>query len=182
MVPEGSLPHSQQPATCPCPKKDRSCPCPPPPSNINFSKINFNIIPPSTSRSAQIRDSCIRSVPCLSFYGEELLAPRPTPQATGRPLLQFYRYFQKHTTAPYGELPFTGRQQSPDRRCRNNDIKHQSHYVIWTNIYKYIILIWYTWSDVRKQSIRVQTLYNLFPSTSSFPPLIFNLARGKLIS
>ena len=28
MEPEGSLPHSQQPATCPYPKPDRSSPCP----------------------------------------------------------------------------------------------------------------------------------------------------------
>ena len=41
MEPEGSLSHSQQPATCPCPEPDRSCP------PFNFSKINFNIIPPS---------------------------------------------------------------------------------------------------------------------------------------
>jgi hypothetical protein len=31
MEPEGSPPHSQQPATCPYPEPDRSSPCPPPP-------------------------------------------------------------------------------------------------------------------------------------------------------
>jgi len=28
MEPEGSLPHSQMPATCPYPKRDQSCSCP----------------------------------------------------------------------------------------------------------------------------------------------------------
>jgi hypothetical protein len=40
MEPEGPLPHSQQPATCPYPEPDRSSPCPP----SHFSKIRFNII------------------------------------------------------------------------------------------------------------------------------------------
>ena len=30
MEPEGSAPHSQQPATCPCLEPDRSSPCPNP--------------------------------------------------------------------------------------------------------------------------------------------------------
>jgi len=29
MEPEGSLPHSQEPATCPYPELDQSSPCPP---------------------------------------------------------------------------------------------------------------------------------------------------------
>jgi hypothetical protein len=40
MEPEGSLPHSQQPATCPYPEPYHSSPCPP----SHFLKIHFNII------------------------------------------------------------------------------------------------------------------------------------------
>ena len=44
MEPEGSLPHSQEPATYPYPEPDRSSQCPHPTSE----KIHFNIIFPST--------------------------------------------------------------------------------------------------------------------------------------
>ena len=40
MEPEGSLPHSQQPANCLYPEPERSSPCPP----SHLSKIHFNII------------------------------------------------------------------------------------------------------------------------------------------
>jgi hypothetical protein len=40
MEPECSLPHSQQPATCPYPEPDQSSPCPP----SHFLKIHYNII------------------------------------------------------------------------------------------------------------------------------------------
>jgi hypothetical protein len=43
MEPEGSLPHSQVPTTCPCPELDQSSPCPQP----HFLKIHLNIILPS---------------------------------------------------------------------------------------------------------------------------------------
>jgi hypothetical protein len=46
MEPEGSLPHSQVPATCPYPELPQSSPCPPPTSY--FFKIHLNIIHPST--------------------------------------------------------------------------------------------------------------------------------------
>ena len=52
--PEGSLPHSQQPATCPGPESDRSNPCPP----SRLSKIRFNIIqstPGSSKWSSSLR-------------------------------------------------------------------------------------------------------------------------------
>ena len=41
MEPEGPLPHSQKPATCPCPEPDQSSPSP----QSNFFKIYFYIIP-----------------------------------------------------------------------------------------------------------------------------------------
>ena len=47
MESEGSLPHSQLPATCPSPVPARSTPCPP----SHFLKINLNIIRPSTPGS-----------------------------------------------------------------------------------------------------------------------------------
>ena len=40
MEPEGSLPHSQEPATSPYPETDQPSPCPP----SHFSKIHINII------------------------------------------------------------------------------------------------------------------------------------------
>jgi hypothetical protein len=49
MKPEGSVPHLQQPATCPYPGPDRSSPWLP----THFSKINFTIILPSTSESSK---------------------------------------------------------------------------------------------------------------------------------
>jgi hypothetical protein len=51
MEPEGSLPHSQVPATCPYPKPDQSNPCAPP--HPHFLKIYRNIVFPSTPRSSK---------------------------------------------------------------------------------------------------------------------------------
>ena len=47
MEPEGSLPHSQVPATCPYPEPPRSSPYPTP----HFLKIHLNIILPSMPES-----------------------------------------------------------------------------------------------------------------------------------
>jgi hypothetical protein len=49
MEPEGSLPDSQAPATCPYAEPDRSNPCPP----SHFLKIHFNIILSPTLRSSK---------------------------------------------------------------------------------------------------------------------------------
>jgi len=47
--PDGSLPHSQVPTTCPCAQPDQSSPCPP----SHFLKIHLNIILPSMPGSTK---------------------------------------------------------------------------------------------------------------------------------
>jgi hypothetical protein len=59
MEPEGLLPHSQEPATCPYPEHQRISPDP---------------------------RLCIVFRNMVIFYGEELLAPRPTPKLEDHPL------------------------------------------------------------------------------------------------
>ena len=51
MKPEGSLPHSQEPTTCPYPEPDQSSPSPPPPTH--FHQIHLHIILPPTPGSFQ---------------------------------------------------------------------------------------------------------------------------------
>jgi hypothetical protein len=74
MKPESSLPHSQVPDTCP-----------------------YQSISPGPRLSVWIFSNNI------CFYGEELLAPRPTPQAGGQPLagcprllIQYIRSYPPH--------------------------------------------------------------------------------------
>jgi len=68
MVPEGSLPHSLAPGTCPYPEPDRSNPC------LHISTASYQKISASP-----------RSCNVMSFCGEEFLAPFPSLKLEDHP-------------------------------------------------------------------------------------------------
>jgi hypothetical protein len=74
MEPARSLPHSQQPATCPYPEPHRS------------GLVSLFHCLGRTEDQAGSDTSLNGSLTCLSFYGEELLAPRPIPKMEDHPL------------------------------------------------------------------------------------------------
>jgi hypothetical protein len=82
MEPVSSLPHSQVPATCPYPEPARSSLYPHIPlPHVPFSLVSFHqIISPGPMLTVRMFRNRIR------FYGEELLAPRPTPNLEDHPL------------------------------------------------------------------------------------------------
>jgi hypothetical protein len=67
MEPEGSLPHSQQLATCPYPEADQSSPCPAP-----HLKTHLNIILPSTPGSSKWSLS-------LTYHHQNPVSTSPLP-------------------------------------------------------------------------------------------------------
>jgi len=69
MEPEGSLSHSQVPATCPYPEPARSSPHP----HIPLLKIHLNIIPPSNRNIYNIYYMEVMSVPRAHVLGPKLL-------------------------------------------------------------------------------------------------------------
>ena len=74
MEPEGSLPHSQVPATCPYLEPDRSSPYP----SSHFLEIHLNIILPSTlgspKRSLQYlhTNSVYACLKCFKIYAKNM--------------------------------------------------------------------------------------------------------------
>ena len=68
------LPHSQEPATCPCPEPDRSSLCP----LSHISRIHFNIILPSTPGPSTLR-------PSLRFPHQNLVCTSPFPHTCSTP-------------------------------------------------------------------------------------------------
>jgi hypothetical protein len=88
MKPECSLPKSQVPAACPCPEPVQSSPHPhiPLPDDrtkyhVPFSLLRLHqIISPGPWLTLWLLRNVIR------FYGEELLAPRPSPKLEDQPL------------------------------------------------------------------------------------------------
>jgi hypothetical protein len=104
MEPEGSLPHSQVPATCLYPEPAQSSPyphipLPEHPSSVSepalYRLLTFQV--PNlmslfrclgrTKVSVQVRGSvCEYFVTNIRFHGEELLAPRPTSKLEDHPL------------------------------------------------------------------------------------------------
>jgi hypothetical protein len=89
MEPEGSLPHSQVPATCLYPEPTQSSPYPNP---ISWKSILIlsshlclglptSLFPSDFPTKTQFRDFvCECFVTKIRFHSEELLAPRPTPK------------------------------------------------------------------------------------------------------
>jgi len=81
MVPEGSLPHSQFPATCPFPEPARSHPYP------HILLLFFFRCLGRTRVSVQVRGSCKHFVTGYVFTVTKVLAPLPTTKLEDHPLV-----------------------------------------------------------------------------------------------
>ena len=97
MEPEGSLPHSQDPATCPYPELDRSSPYP----HIPLPEWHLNIILPSTPGSPKWSLS-------LSFPHQNPVYASPLPHfALHAPPISFFsmlspqQYWVSSTVDPF---------------------------------------------------------------------------------
>ena len=101
MQPASLLPHSQDPATCPCPEPDRSSRCPLHPTSQRYILILsshlrlglpscllplvFSLLKPCMHFSVLFRGFFKCVVTRLIFYEEDLLAPRPAPKLEDHP-------------------------------------------------------------------------------------------------
>ena len=88
MEPEGSLPHSQVPTTCPYPVPDRSSPC----------HVPFSLLRPYQSPGPR-QVFIIRNK--ASFYDEELSTPRPTPKPEDHPCRLSAIAYSVHSQLPF---------------------------------------------------------------------------------
>jgi hypothetical protein len=93
METESSLPHSQEPATCPYPEPAQSSPWPShPTSSISFPTFHVPKLMSLFRSWGHNKESVqVRGVFCLlrniiTFYREELLEHRPTPKLEDHPL------------------------------------------------------------------------------------------------
>ena len=109
MEPEGSLPHSQESATCPYPE-------PYPLLNL------YQRISPGPRLCDLFRNMVI-------FYGEELLAPRPTPKLEDHPLSAVRDcLFNVFAATLHIWRPFL-HPQPEDAPCRSDRDHLQSEYL-----------------------------------------------------
>jgi hypothetical protein len=94
MEPEGSLPHSEQPATCPYPNQSIS-------SSPRFCEMFRNIV---------------------NLYGEVLLAPRSTPKLKDHPLSAVRDWlFNTFASTLHIWRPFLHSQPEDAPRCGDRD-------------------------------------------------------------
>jgi len=120
MEPEDSSPYSQVPATCPYPESTRPFSCcviPPletlPPGDPSGGVVYLRIV------SRGIISPCEYFLTGV-FHGEALLAPRPTPQAGGPPLVGCPRLLIQYIRSypPYRRLFL--HPQPEDAPCRGD--------------------------------------------------------------
>ena len=93
MEPEGSLPHSQVPATCPYPEPARSSPYP----QTHFLKIHVNIILPSTPRSPKLSLS-------IRFPHKNPVYASPPPYVLHSPPISFFSILSPEQNDEYRSL------------------------------------------------------------------------------
>jgi hypothetical protein len=106
MEPEGSLPCSQEPSTGPYSEPDQPNPY-----------IHFLSLRSLSKVSVQVRGFLNTFVTRLFFYGEELLAPHPTPKLDDHPLstANAYSIYSQLPSIPRGRLLHPQPQDAPCR-------------------------------------------------------------------